>query len=40
MNSKSILYLVPSFLSEESVETIPSYIVDAVKNCQVIFAEN
>jgi 16S rRNA (cytidine1402-2'-O)-methyltransferase len=40
MNSKSIVYLVPSFLSEESIETIPSYIVDAVKNCKVIFAEN
>ena len=40
MTSKSIIYLIPSFLSEESVETIPVYIVDAVKNCKVIFAEN
>ena len=40
MTSKSIVYLVPSFLSEESVETIPVYIIDAVKNCKVIFAEN
>lgn len=40
MTSKSIVYLIPSFLSEEAVETIPTYIVDAVKNCKVIFAEN
>jgi 16S rRNA (cytidine1402-2'-O)-methyltransferase len=40
MTSKSIVYLIPSFLSEDSTETIPVYIIDAVKNCQVIFAEN
>ena len=40
MTSKSIVYLIPSFLSEDSVETIPAYIIDAVKNCKVIFAEN
>jgi 16S rRNA (cytidine1402-2'-O)-methyltransferase len=40
MTSKSIVYLIPSFLSEESVDTIPVYIIDAVKNCKVIFAEN
>jgi 16S rRNA (cytidine1402-2'-O)-methyltransferase len=40
MTSKSIIYLIPSFLSEDSVETIPVYIIDAVKNCKVIFAEN
>src|SRR5437868_4874483 len=40
MTSKSIVYLVPSFLSEESVETIPTYVINAVRNCQVIFAEN
>ncbi|MDB5199744.1 MAG: SAM-dependent methyltransferase [Chitinophagaceae bacterium] len=40
MTSKSIVYLIPSFLSEDSVDTIPVYIVDAVKNCKVIFAEN
>jgi 16S rRNA (cytidine1402-2'-O)-methyltransferase len=36
----STLYLIPSFLSEESIETIPSYILETVKNCSVIFAEN
>ena len=40
MTSKSIVYLIPSFLSEESVDTIPAYIIDAIKNCKVIFAEN
>ena len=40
MTSKSIVYLIPSFLSEESIETIPPYIITAVKNCQIIFAEN
>ncbi|MEO8721152.1 MAG: SAM-dependent methyltransferase [Ginsengibacter sp.] len=35
-----MIYLIPSFLSENSVETIPEYVVLAVKNSQVIFAEN
>jgi 16S rRNA (cytidine1402-2'-O)-methyltransferase len=40
MTSKSIIYLIPSFLSEDSIDTIPPYIIDAVKDCKVIFAEN
>ena len=40
MTSKSIIYLIPSVLSETAIETIPPYIIEAVKNCQVIFAEN
>jgi len=40
MKSKSIIYLIPSFLSDDSIETIPAYIVNAVKDCKVIFAEN
>jgi 16S rRNA (cytidine1402-2'-O)-methyltransferase len=35
-----MVYLVPSFLSENAVETIPRYVITAVKSCQVIFAEN
>ncbi len=35
-----MVYLIPSFLSENAVETIPVYILQAVKNCRVIFAEN
>ena len=38
--SKSIVYLIPSLLNDEAIETIPHYIVDAVKNCQVFFVEN
>jgi 16S rRNA (cytidine1402-2'-O)-methyltransferase len=36
----SSIYLIPSFLSDDAVATIPSYIIDAIKDCQVIFAEN
>ena len=35
-----MIYLIPSFLAEDAIETIPPYVLDAVKNCQVIFAEN
>ena len=34
------LYLIPTVLHEEALETIPAYILDAVKNCQVFFVEN
>ena len=36
----SLIYLIPSVLEESATQTIPPYIVDAVKECQVIFAEN
>ncbi len=36
----SIVYLVPTVLDENALHTIPLYIIDAVKNCKVIFAEN
>jgi 16S rRNA (cytidine1402-2'-O)-methyltransferase len=36
----SIVYLIPSVLDESATHTIPHYIIDAVKDCQVIFAEN
>jgi len=36
----STIYLVPCVLDEAATQTIPLYIIDAVKNCQVIFAEN
>ncbi|MES2848127.1 MAG: SAM-dependent methyltransferase [Bacteroidota bacterium] len=36
----STVYLVPTVLDETATHTIPSYIIDAVKNCHVIFAEN
>lgn len=36
----SHIYLIPSFLSEHAKETIPSYVIDAVKECQVFYVEN
>lgn len=36
----SIVYLIPSVLDETAINTIPLYIIDAIKDCQVIFAEN
>lgn len=35
-----MIYLIPSFLSENAIETIPSYVMEAMKKCSVIFAEN
>ena len=40
MSKNATVYLVPSVLHETAVETIPIYIIDAVKKCSVIFAEN
>ena len=35
-----VIYLIPTVLEESAIQTIPPYIIDAVKNCRVIFAEN
>lgn len=34
------VYLIPSFIDELSIHTLPAYITDAVKDCQVFFVEN
>jgi 16S rRNA (cytidine1402-2'-O)-methyltransferase len=34
------VYLIPSLLHEEGLRSIPVYIVDAIKQCQVLFVEN
>lgn len=34
------IYLIPCYLYEGVNETIPSYILDAIKNCTVFFVEN
>ena len=34
------VYLIPSLLHEEGLRSIPSYITDIVKQCQVFFVEN
>lgn len=36
----STVYLIPSLLDEEGLDAIPSYIIPAIKDCQVFFAEN
>ena len=34
------VYLIPVSLDEESLQPIPLYVLDAVKDCQVFFTEN
>lgn len=34
------VFLVPSFLADDAVDTIPDYVIDALKNSKIIFAEN
>ena len=36
----AIVYLIPCLLDEEAIETIPSYIAQVLKHCQVFFVEN
>ena len=38
--SQSKIFLIPSALQEKANSTIPSYVVDAVKQCKVFFVEN
>ncbi len=35
-----MVYLIPTILAENATETIPAYVLDAVKNCTVFFVEN
>ncbi len=34
------VYLIPSLLHEDGLNAIPAYVIEAIKNCQVFFAEN
>ncbi len=34
------IYLIPCVLAEDASQTIPNYIIPAIKKCNVIFAEN
>lgn len=34
------VYLIPTVLYEDALETIPAYLLDAVKDCSVFFVEN
>lgn len=36
----STVYLVPSLLYEQATETIPPYVISAIKECSVFFVEN
>jgi len=40
MDQRAKVYLIPSLLDEDGINTIPSYIIDAAKDCQVFFVEN
>lgn len=34
------VFLIPTFLYDNAVETIPTYVLNAVKQCEVFFVEN
>lgn len=38
--SQGKVYLIPTVLHEEALETIPAYLLNAVKDCTVFFTEN
>jgi 16S rRNA (cytidine1402-2'-O)-methyltransferase len=40
MTAKAKVYLIPTFLDEESIHVLPAYITEAVKECEVFFVEN
>lgn len=35
-----MVYMIPAILHEEGIAAIPAYILDAVRDCQVLFVEN
>ncbi len=37
--SKGKVYLIPSVLQEDAIQTIPTYVIDSIKDCQVFFVE-
>lgn len=40
IKSESTIYLIPTFLHEEGLQALPSYLLNAVKKCSVFFVEN
>lgn len=38
--SNAIVYLIPTVLAEDASETIPTYVVSAIQQCEVFFVEN
>ncbi len=40
MATNGNVYLIPTLLDESAVHVIPAYVIDAIKECHVFFAEN
>ena len=40
MLNKSIIYLIPTVLGEDTLQTIPPSVLNAIKECSIFFAEN
>ncbi len=40
MQTKPVVYLIPSLLDEGALAALPAYIIDAVKQCNALFVEN
>jgi 16S rRNA (cytidine1402-2'-O)-methyltransferase len=40
MNKQARVYMIPSFLYEGAIQTIPAYVLDCIKTCDVFFVEN
>src|SRR5882757_5229870 len=40
MKNAATVYLIPTFLDENGMEALPSYILNAVKAAEVFFVEN
>src|ERR1017187_10220432 len=40
MIANAKVYLIPSFLNELAIPALPAYVLEAVKECQVLFVEN
>jgi 16S rRNA (cytidine1402-2'-O)-methyltransferase len=40
MAGKSLVYLIPAPLDEQGLEAMPPYLLPAIRDCQVFFAEN
>jgi len=40
VNTNAKVYLIPTFIQEDALQTLPAYILDAVKECKSFFVEN
>jgi 16S rRNA (cytidine1402-2'-O)-methyltransferase len=40
MTNMGKVYLIPTFLDGENLQTLPAYIQDTIKDCQMFFVEN